>query len=178
MENNINELSGEMENTNSVISFLGNGIHLRGSQKRGMSNDRIVQHMSRVFVKEEAVAKILYIEDIQDNITLVEKIVKSRGHEFKYARSAEEGLALAFEFKPDLILLDLGLPDADGQTLSVWLKGDPSLHSTPIIVLTAWPEEVVRQTVQAYNLNGYLCKPFTLADLVKKIDSALGTRSS
>ena len=118
-------------------------------------------------------ARILYIEDIQDNITLVEKIVTSRGHEFLSARNAESGLELAFASRPDLILLDLGLPDADGQTLSVWLKGDPNLMSTPIIVLTAWPEEVVRQTVEAYGLNGYLCKPFSLASLVNMIDSVL-----
>lgn len=123
-------------------------------------------------------AKILYIEDIQDNITLVEKIVISRGHEFLSAHNAEEGLASAFTFKPDLILLDLGLPDADGQTLSVWLRGDPALSTIPIIVLTAWPEEVVRQTVEAYDLNGYLCKPFSLQDLVSKIDSVLGAKLS
>ena len=122
-------------------------------------------------------AKILYIEDVQDNITLVEKIVTSRGHEFQSARNAEQGLELAFESKPDLILLDLGLPDADGQTLSVWLRGDPNFYSIPIIVLTAWPEEVVRQTVNAYNLNGYLCKPFSMADLINMIDSVLGAKS-
>ena len=122
-------------------------------------------------------AKILYIEDIQDNITLVEKIVTSRGHEFLSARDAEEGLKLAVDSRPDLILLDLGLPDADGQTLSVWLKGDPTLQSTPILVLTAWPEEVVRQTVNAYHLNGYLCKPFSLTDLVNKIDSVLANKA-
>lgn len=120
--------------------------------------------------------KILYIEDIQDNITLVEKIVTSRGYEFLSATNAEAGLELAFKSKPDLILLDLGLPDADGQTLSVWLRGSPELSATPIIVLTAWPEEVVRQTVTAYNLNGYLCKPFGLNDLVNKIDSVLGAK--
>jgi len=123
-------------------------------------------------------AKILYIEDVQDNITLVEKIVTSRGHEFQSARNAEQGLELAFESKPDLILLDLGLPDADGQTLSVWLRGDPYFYSIPIIVLTAWPEEVVRQTVNAYNLNGYLCKPFSMADLINMIDSVLGAKSA
>jgi len=123
-------------------------------------------------------AKILYIEDIRDNITLVEKIVKSRGHEFLFAQDAETGLALASSSKPDLILLDLGLPDADGQTLSVWLKGDQSLSSIPIIVLTAWPEEVVRQTVSAYNLNGYLCKPFKLTELVALIDSVLGAKTA
>ena len=122
-------------------------------------------------------AKILYIEDIQDNITLVEKIVSSRGHEFLYAKGAETGLELAFTSNPDLILLDLGLPDADGQTLSVWLRGDPALEKIPIIVLTAWPEEVVQHTVEAYNLNGYLCKPFSMQALLQIIEKALGTKA-
>jgi len=122
-------------------------------------------------------AKILYIEDIQDNITLVEKIVSSLGHEFLSAHSAEEGLDMAVRLKPDLILLDLGLPDADGETLSVWLRSDPALTSIPIIVLTAWPEDVARQTVEAYNLNAYLCKPFALPDLVRLINSVLETGS-
>jgi CheY-like chemotaxis protein len=128
--------------------------------------------------KEEVMAKILYIEDIQDNITLVERIVTSRGHEFMSADNAEKGLEMAFDIKPDLILLDLGLPDADGQTLSVWLRNDPTLELIPIIVLTAWPEEVVRHTVEAYNLDGYLCKPFTLAQLVQTIDNVLNKKSS
>ena len=123
-------------------------------------------------------AKILYIEDIRDNITLVQKIVTSRGHEFMFAENAETGLEMAFELRPDLVLLDLGLPDADGQTLSVWMRNDPVLEKIPIIVLTAWPEEVVRHTVEAYNLDGYLCKPFTLAELVQTIDDALSKRSS
>ena len=123
-------------------------------------------------------AKILYIEDIKDNITLVQKIVTSRGHEFMSAENAETGLEMAFELHPDLILLDLGLPDADGQTLSVWMRNDPSLEAVPFIVLTAWPEEVVRHTVEAYNLDGYLCKPFTLTELVQTIDKALSKKSS
>ena len=122
-------------------------------------------------------AKILYIEDIQDNITLVEKIVLSRGHEFLYAKNAETGLEMAFTSSPDLILLDLGLPDADGQTLSVWLRNDPALEKIPIIVLTAWPEEVVQHTVEAYNLNGYLCKPFSVQDLLQTINNALGAKA-
>ncbi|MCI0550478.1 MAG: response regulator [Anaerolineae bacterium] len=123
-------------------------------------------------------AKILYIEDIKDNITLVQKIVTSRGHEFMSAENAETGLEMAFAHHPDLILLDLGLPDADGQTLSVWMRNDPILETVPIIVLTAWPEEVARHTVEAYNLNGYLCKPFTMAELVQIIDTVLNKSSA
>lgn len=118
-------------------------------------------------------AKILYIEDFEDNITLARRIVTSRGYEFFSAQNAEEGLALALKIKPDLILLDLGLPDVDGQTLSIWLRNEPDLETTPIIALTAWPEEVARHTVEAYGLNGYLCKPFNLANLLQIIHTAL-----
>ena len=123
-------------------------------------------------------AKILYIEDIEDNLTLVQKIITSRGHEFLWANNAEKGLDIAISTRPDLILLDLGLPDSDGQTLSVWLRSEPTLESVPIIVLTAWPEEVARHTVEAYELDGYLCKPFSLTKLMELIDAALGAKSS
>jgi DNA-binding response OmpR family regulator len=123
-------------------------------------------------------AKILYIEDIEDNLKLVEKIITSQGHEFFWARNAEEGLEMALSKQPDLILLDLGLPDSDGQTLSVWLRDEPTLEKVPIIVLTAWPEEVASHTVEAYGLDGYLCKPFSLSRLVQLVDAALGSTSS
>jgi len=122
-------------------------------------------------------AKILYIEDIEDNLTLVRKIVASQGHEFLWANNAEQGLELATHNPPDLILLDLGLPDSDGQTLSVWLRSEPILEKVPIIVLTAWPEEVARHTVQAYGLDGYLCKPISLTKLVEIINTALDHQS-
>ena len=123
-------------------------------------------------------AKILYIEDIEDNQTLVKKIVLSQGHEFIWAHTAEMGLEMALNNRPDLILLDLGLPDSDGQTLSVWLRSEPILKNVPIIVLTAWPEEVARHTVEAYGLDGYLCKPFSLKSLIQIINVALGSSSS
>lgn len=122
-------------------------------------------------------AKILYIEDIEDNLTLVQKILISQGHEFLSANNAEIGLEMALSNQPDLILLDLGLPDSDGQTLSVWLRNEPVLESIPIIVLTAWPEEVARHTVEAYGLNGYLCKPISLKELVQTINAVLGAKS-
>ncbi len=123
-------------------------------------------------------AKILYIEDIQDNLALVQKIITSHGHEFFWANNAEKGLEVALNIQPDLILLDLGLPDSDGQTLSVWLRSEPTLKTVPIIVLTAWPEDVARHTVEAYELDGYLCKPFSLAKLMQMVDTALDAKSS
>jgi DNA-binding response OmpR family regulator len=123
-------------------------------------------------------AKILYIEDIEDNSALVQRILAAKGHEFLGADNAEKGYELALAEQPDLILLDLGLPDSDGQTLSVWLRSEPSLEHVPIIVLTAWPEEVARHTVEAYDLDGYLCKPISLAQLIQVIDATLDKESS
>ena len=119
-------------------------------------------------------ARILYIEDYEDNFTFVKRFLVPRGHELFWAKSAESGLEMAFQIKPDLILLDLGLPDADGQTLSTWLRSDPDLQSAPIIALTAWPSEVARHTVEAYGLDGYLCKPFKINELIQLIDKLLG----
>ena len=85
---------------------------------------------------------------------------------------------MALNIQPDLILLDLGLPDSDGQTLSIWLRSEPALEKVPIIVLTAWPEEVAKHTVEAYGLDGYLCKPISLTDLIQMVEAALDAKLS
>lgn len=107
-------------------------------------------------------AKILLIEDIADNAALVKKAVQAKGIEFHWAANATEGMKMALDLHPDLILLDLGLPDVDGQTLSTWIKDEKSLWNIPIIVMTAWPESTAQQMISAYQLDGYIGKPFNL----------------
>lgn len=118
-------------------------------------------------------AKILLVEDIANNANIVRKIVESLGHDFHWAENAETGLNLALDIQPDLILLDLGLPDVDGQTLSIWLRGEMSLMRIPLIAMTAWPEETARMMVKAYNLDGYIGKPFRMQDLIALIEKQL-----
>ena len=115
-------------------------------------------------------AKILLIEDINDNATLVRKAVQAKGFDFYWASNAKEGMEMALDIKPDLILLDLGLPDVDGQTLSTWIKDEKELWNIPMIVMTAWPEATALQMVQAYNLDGYISKPFNLKAFWNIID--------
>jgi len=119
------------------------------------------------------VAKILLVEDIANNANVVRKIVESLGHDFAWAENAENGLNMALDLHPDLILLDLGLPDVDGQTLSVWIRGEISLQKVPLIAMTAWPEETARMMVKAYNLDGYIGKPFRMQDLINLIEKHL-----
>jgi two-component system, cell cycle response regulator DivK len=103
--------------------------------------------------------KILLIEDIPDNVALVRKALSPRGYEIVAAPDAETGLKLALQHVPDLILLDLGLPDYDGQTLAGWLRAESVLDATPIIAFTAWPQETAKQMVDSYGCNGYISKP-------------------
>ena len=118
-------------------------------------------------------AKILLIEDIADNATLVKKAVEAKGFEFFWAPNATEGMKMALDIIPDLILLDLGLPDVDGQTLSTWIKDEKTLWNIPLIVMTAWPASTALQMVNAYQLDGYISKPFNLKEFWEIINNFL-----
>jgi len=121
-------------------------------------------------------SKILLVEDIPDNAALVLRILSAHGYEIIHAPDAETGLQLALDNCPDLILLDLGLPDYDGQTLAGWLRAESVLDATPIVALTAWPEETARKMVESYGFDGYIGKPIgKVNEFVTKVASFLKT---
>lgn len=120
--------------------------------------------------------RILVIDDIPDNVELVRKALSNTGYEIFHAANAEMGFEMALAHIPDLILLDLGLPDYDGQTLAGWLREEAILDQTPIVVLSAWPEEAVKQMVKSYRCNGYISKPITrINEFIAQINSHLDT---
>jgi two-component system cell cycle response regulator DivK len=121
-------------------------------------------------------AKILMIEDIPDNAELALKILFSAGHQVSHALEAEQGFEMALDQHPDLILLDLGLPDYDGQTVAGWLHAEAQTAHIPIVAFTAWPEETARQMAESYGCAGYISKPILkVNDFIAKIDFYLKT---
>lgn len=119
-------------------------------------------------------SKILLIEDIPDNVELVHRALSRTDYEISYANDAENGMAMALKIIPDLILLDLGLPDYDGQTLAGWLRQEEVLNKTKIVVMSAWPEEAIRQVVESYKCDGYITKPIVkLSDFISQVGSFL-----
>ncbi|ABX03863.1 MAG TPA: response regulator [Herpetosiphon sp.] len=116
---------------------------------------------------------ILVIEDIPDNAALARRVLNAYGYSVLEAADAASGLDMALEQHPDLILLDLGLPDADGQTVAGVLRGTPETQNIPIVVFTAWPEETARQMVRAYGCNGFIRKPLSVIDFAQAIASYL-----
>jgi two-component system, cell cycle response regulator DivK len=119
---------------------------------------------------------ILLIEDIADNAALVQRVLGSQGYTIRWADTAEAGLAEAEQNPPQMILLDLGLPDIDGQTLVGYLRAVASLAQVPIIAVTAWPEETARQMVTAYGCNGYISKPIDIRAFINLVNSFFPVR--
>ncbi len=108
---------------------------------------------------ENTAAKILIIEDNPKNARLMLRVLQRHNYQLFHAEDGESGLEMALAQNPNLILLDLGLPDVDGQTVAGWLKQPEALPNTPIIVVTAWPSETAKKMIDAYECEGYISKP-------------------
>ncbi|MFT3894582.1 MAG: response regulator [Anaerolineales bacterium] len=118
--------------------------------------------------------KILIVEDMPDNAELARRIMSSRGYEVFHAMDAESGLDMALADPPDLILLDLGLPDHDGLTLAGWFRAEEILHEVPIVAFTAWPAETAKHMAETYGCNGFISKPIgSVKEFAAKIESYL-----
>lgn len=114
---------------------------------------------SKQFTAGDIIKRILLIEDNQQNALLMKRILEANKYEVIHVSEGETGLKAAMEEKPDLILLDLGLPDMDGQTLVGFLKRSPELEKVPVVAVTAWPEATAREMASAYGCDGYISKP-------------------
>ena len=118
-------------------------------------------------------AKVLVIEDIEDSANLAKKILTKNDHEVLLAKTCRGALEIAQKDHPDLVLLDLGLPDIDGQTLLGMLRTECGLDETPIILCTAWPEDGARKMAHAYNFAGYISKPYMVNSFMEVVNAHL-----
>ncbi|HVT12302.1 MAG TPA: ATP-binding protein [Fimbriimonadaceae bacterium] len=117
---------------------------------------------------------ILYVEDNLTNVTLVEALLRNRPDlKLIVAMQGRMGLELAREHHPDLILLDLHLPDMDGAEVFAEIRKLDEPKTAPIIVVSADATEKQRQRLLSMGAFAYLTKPFVLIDLIDNIDEAL-----
>lgn len=112
---------------------------------------------------------VLYIEDDRDNMVLVRRILRAAGFDLLEAPTAMEGIALAEQHKPDLILMDINLPEMDGLTATKHLRQNPQLQHIPIIALTANVMHDVIQKAMAVGCDGYIEKPIQVDTLTDEI---------
>ena len=121
---------------------------------------------------------ILIIEDNEKNRKLVRDVLQVKGYQTIESETAEEGLKLAVEKSPALILMDIQLPGMDGITAMKQLKADPNTKHVPIIAITASAMTHNRTTMMAEGFDGYQTKPISLKDFLGEVERVLATRAS
>jgi len=104
-------------------------------------------------------AKILVIEDNEQNLYLETFILQKNGHEIIQARNGEKGIALAAQTQPDLILLDIQLPGMDGYAVAEELRRNPSIADIPIIAVTSYAMTGDRERILEAGCTSYIEKP-------------------
>lgn len=123
--------------------------------------------------------KILYVEDNEDNIYMLERRLKRAGFDVLIARDGAQGVAMAATEKPELILMDMGLPVLDGQEATRQIKAAPETRHIPVIALTANAMTGDREKALAAGCDDFDTKPVDLPRLLEKIQAlAPGAQAS
>lgn len=116
---------------------------------------------------------IVMIEDNEHSARMASKLLRRAGHEVLIADDGETGLQIMFDSQPDLILLDLGLPDIDGQTVIGLARRQEHLASKPFIAFTAWPPERAAEMAETYGCDGVITKPIDTRTFAQQVESFL-----
>jgi len=117
--------------------------------------------------------KILIIDDEPDVTDLVAYNLRAKGLVAKTLNNPGAAIGVAHDFKPDLVILDVMMPDLNGIQLCRMLRADPALKNTPVIFLTARAEEHDRVQGLETGADDYICKPFSTKELVLRVQALL-----
>jgi CheY-like chemotaxis protein len=118
-------------------------------------------------------ALILVVDDEPDLLGLLVDQVSSLGYDVVAARDGTEGLRLAVDRQPDVILTDVIMPYMDGPEMLERLRSRPETRGIPVIALTALTDRRTRTRLVAAGVHGFLTKPFTIRELAERIREAL-----
>lgn len=117
---------------------------------------------------------ILLVEDNQDNREMLGRRLTRRGHRLIFAVDGAEAIALTRAERPQIVLMDLSLPEIDGWEATRQIKADPALAAIPIIALTAHAMDGDREQALAAGADDYDTKPVDLERLLAKITALTG----
>lgn len=120
--------------------------------------------------------RVLYIEYIEDNpnnMMLIGRILESEGHKMLMAETGHKGLEVAEQEKPDLIFVDLMLPDIPGFDVIRQIKANPDLSTTPIVVITAHGSPEIERESKQVGSDMFLNKPASVQSIRNVIDKFL-----
>jgi two-component system, cell cycle response regulator DivK len=120
--------------------------------------------------------RILVVEDNERNLKLVRDVLRFAGYEVIEARSGEQGVALASECSPDLVLMDLQLPHMDGTEALRLLRESPLTRHVPVVAVTAFAMQEDRDRAFQAGFDGYLEKPISVRALPEQVRGYLNRK--
>jgi two-component system, cell cycle response regulator DivK len=121
---------------------------------------------------------ILYVEDNPDNRLLVKRILLSEDYSLLEAIDARDALNLLQTTRPDLILMDINMPDMDGYTLTAKIKSLPGFERIPILALTANVMRGDKEKTLEAGCDGYIQKPLDIDQLTREIEKFISRRTN
>ena len=116
---------------------------------------------------------ILIVEDNEKNLKLVRDVLQVKGYETLEAGTAEEGLKIARERKPALILMDIQLPGMSGIEALKALRAAPATAAIPVVAITASVMQQDRQQIMSAGFNGFIEKPINLRNFLETVQKAM-----
>lgn len=116
---------------------------------------------------------VLIVEDNDKNSKLVRDVLQAKGHRTLEAVSAEEGLKLAREHLPQLVLMDIQLPGMNGIEALRRLRADPATASIPVLAISASVMQQARREIVAAGFDGFIEKPISLKEFLAAVAKAL-----
>jgi two-component system, OmpR family, response regulator VicR len=122
---------------------------------------------------------ILCIEDEQEMIDLIRLILSRRGFDIRGANGGKEGLEIIRKEHPDLVLLDLMMPEMDGWEVYQNMKADEATKNIPVIVVTAKAQSIDKVLgLHIAKVDDYIAKPFSPQELLNSVDKVLGRKQN
>ncbi len=119
---------------------------------------------------------ILIVEDNELNMKLFSDLLEANGYATVQTRSGVEAVGLARQHRPDLILMDIQLPEVSGLQVTQWLKDDEELKSIPVIAITAFAMKGDEEKIRQGGCEAYLSKPISVVKFLETVRNYLGDR--
>lgn len=118
--------------------------------------------------------KILIVEDNELNMKLFNDLLRAHGYETIQTRSGTEAIELARRHHPDLILMDIQLPEVSGLDVTRWIKEDEELHAIPVIAVTAFAMKGDEERIRKGGCEAYISKPISVARFMETVRRYVG----
>ncbi|MBB3263903.1 two-component system cell cycle response regulator DivK [Azospirillum sp. OGB3] len=122
---------------------------------------------------DRTVKRVLIVEDNELNMKLFHDLLEAHGYATLQTRNGMDALSIAREHRPDLILMDIQLPEVSGLEVTRWIKDDPELASIPIIAVTAFAMKGDEEKIREGGCEDYIAKPISVTKFLQAVQKFL-----